>query len=225
VVSTAELDLEDMQPLLALLPGDIGRAVQGMGAEQQWIYLTANYMFAPMFLIVPLMVSSILGADSFVGEKERRTLEGLFYTPASDTELFVAKVLMALLPALGISIGSFIIYGIVVNVAGYPIMGRIFFPSATWWPLVFWMGPAVSVLGIGATVAISSRSKTFMQAQQVSGVLVLPVVFLMIGQVTGLFFLGIELAIGVGAVVWLIGLWLVWVGAKTFSRDRLMTSM
>jgi fatty acid desaturase len=87
------------------------------------------------------------------------------------------------------------------------------------------MGPAVSVLGIGATVAISSRSKTFMQAQQVSGVLVLPVVFLMIGQVTGLFFLGIELAIGVGAVVWLIGLWLVWVGAKTFSRDRLMTSM
>jgi hypothetical protein len=140
-------------------------------------------------------------------------------------ELFVAKVLTALVPAQVISVASFIIYGVSVNWLGYRTVGRIFFPSAIWWPLVLWLGPAVSVLGLGATVLVSSRAKTFVQAQQVSGILVLPIVFLMVAQSSGVLFLSAALTIAFGVVLWPIGIWLIWVGARTFSRDTFVTRM
>lgn len=222
-VSADQLGLDEMQAFYQIIPAALQQTLAGLSLPQQWIMLAANYMFAPFFLIVPLMTASVIGADSFVGEKERKTLEGLLYSPLSDVEFFVAKVLTALVPALVISFSTFVLYGLVVNLGGYSIMQRIFFPTATWWPLVFWLGPATSVAALGVTVLISVRAKSFMQAQQLSGLLVLPVVFLMIGQISGLFFLGSTLIWIVGLVVWLIGLWLVWIGSHTFSRSELIT--
>lgn len=213
----------DLEGLLKVLPDSIQQLLSALTSQKQWVYLSANFMFAPMFLIVPMMVSSILAADSVVGERERKTLEGLLYTPMTDTEIFVSKVLYSFLPACLVSLASFIAYGLVVNIAGYRAMGRIFFPTASWWPLVLWLGPAVSVIGLGATVMISSKAKTFMQAQQTSGLLVLPIVFLMIGQMAGLFFLSVWLTIIIGLFAWLVGIWLVWVGARTMSRSELIT--
>ena len=43
--------------------------------------LVNGYLLAPLFLIVPLMVSAVLAADAFAGEKERRTLEALLHLP------------------------------------------------------------------------------------------------------------------------------------------------
>ena len=222
LVDSSEFDTQEIEPLLRIMPDELNGLLQGRSGSQAWIILSSNFVFAPMFLIVPLMVASIVGADSFVGEKERKTLEGLLYTPISDTELFVAKLLTGLLPALVISVVSFLVYGIVVNASGYAIIGGLFFPTATWWPLVFWLGPAVSVVGLGATVLISSKAKTFMQAQQLSGMLVLPIVFLMVAQISGLFFLSMGLLITIGFFVWLLGIWLIWIGAKTFSRGELI---
>ena len=225
LVDPSEFQMDDITPLLESMPGALRAQIEGASPVESWVVLSANQMFAPMFLIVPLMVSSILAADSFVGEKERKTLEGLLYTPVRDAELYVAKVLVALIPALVISLASFVLYGIVANASGYHVVGRIFFPQPTWWPLVFWLGPGVSAAGLGVTVLISSRAKTFMQAQQVAGVLVLPIVFLMVAQLSGLFFLGVGVILLAGAVVWAIGLWLIWVGAKTFKRGELITGV
>jgi len=224
-VGAEEFSNEDFSELLVILPEHFRADLIGLDGIQQWIFMSANYMFAPLFLVVPMMVSSILGSDSFAGEKERKTLEGLLYTPLTDTELFLAKLLTSLVPALVITFGSFLLYGVVVNLAGYHAMGRIYFPTAIWWPLVFWVGPAASVAGLGATVLISSKAKSFVQTQQLSGTLVLPVVFLMIGQISGLFFLGPMLLIGMGFGVWLVGIWLVWIGAKTFSRGELVVRL
>lgn len=222
LVGSSGFDPEDMDPLLKQLPAQFRGMLQGLSPQQQFTVLGANFLFAPMFLIIPLMVSSVLGADSFAGEKERKTLEGLLYTPVTDTELFVAKLLTALIPALAVDVVSFLLYGLVVNLGGYHAMGRVFFPTATWWPLVFWLGPAMSVAGLGATVLMSSKAKSFMEAQQASAFLVLPVVVLMIGQITGLFFLGVALEMAIGLAVWAVGAWLIWVGSKTFSRGELI---
>ena len=35
--------------------------------------------------------------------------------------------------------------------------------------------------------------------------------------------LGVPLILIIGLVAWLLGLWLVWIGAKTFSRGELIT--
>ena len=222
LVGPTAVETDDIAPLLERMPAHLRSQIAGLSELQQFSVLSSSYLFAPLFLIVPLMVSSVLAADSFVGERERRTLEALLYTPITDVELFVGKLLVGFLPAAGVTVASFFLYGLVVNLSGYHIMGRIFFPPATWWPLVFWVSPGVSVVGLGATVLISSKVKTFMQAQQASGMLVLPIVFVMIGQLAGLFFMDTGLLLIAGAFVWLLGIWLVWIGARTFSRRELI---
>lgn len=51
------------------------------------IELAVNYMFPNLFLLIPIMASSIIAASSFVGEKERKTMESLLYTPMSVKQL------------------------------------------------------------------------------------------------------------------------------------------
>ena len=60
------------------------------------LYVFINYMFLPFFMLVPVMVSSIIAANSVVGEKERHTLETLLYTPVTNRELVVGAFVLVL---------------------------------------------------------------------------------------------------------------------------------
>jgi ABC-type Na+ efflux pump permease subunit len=208
---------------LAHMPLSMKQAVSGLSPMQMMIVFMAGYMFAPMFLMLPIMVASIFGADSFAGEKERKTLEALLYTPASDLELFLGKTLAALVPAVVLSWVSFIIYAIIVNAAGWPTMQRIWFPLLPWWPMMIWVVPAIATLALGLTVLISAKVNTFMEAYQIGGALVLLVIALMAGQATGLLTLGVGTAIAIGTVIWVVNLALVKIVTRAFSRSELMS--
>ena len=212
----------DLDVMLNALPPSLHAEISGMDPNQMMIVLTLGFMFAPLFLIMPLMIASIIGSDSIVGEKERKTLEALLYTPATDRELYLAKVLSAFLPAVLIAWVSFAVYTVVTNVAGMPIMGRVWFPLPHWWALILWVAPAVAALGMSVIVMVSSRVSTFMAAQQISGLLVLPIVLLVIGQLSGVVYFGVELVLLLGAVIWLLDAALLWLGVKQFSRSALM---
>jgi ABC-type Na+ efflux pump permease subunit len=185
----------------------------------------AAFMLAPLFLIMPLMFASVVGADSFVGERERKTLEALLYSPATDMELFLGKVLAAVIPAIGLSWLTYLVYIIVVNVASYGLFNRIWFPLPTWWPLMFWLTPAFALLGISATVLISSRVKTFMEAYQLSGSLVVLVLALVVGQATGVLYLGSGMVMLVGTLVWIIDAILIRMSIRRFKRSMLIAKL
>jgi len=214
--------MEDFQQMLGALPESIRQRLDTMDATQQWVYLATTHLFAPMFLILPIMLSSIIASDSFAGECERRTLEPLLYTPISDGELFVGKVLAAMLPAVGLGLVGFALNVVVVNAAGYRLMGGLFFPNLDWVLMVLLLGPACALVGLGVTVLISSKSETVTGAQQASGALVLPVVLLMVGQLAGMFYFGGGVILVATAVALVLGLGLVWLGAKTFARGELL---
>ena len=72
------------------LPDALLAELAGYNEGQQLVILTLLHFLAPMYLIIPLMVASVIAADSFAGEKERKTLEALIHTPATDWELFLA---------------------------------------------------------------------------------------------------------------------------------------
>ena len=55
------------------LPGDIAKPIRRLPDREQLVVLVNGYLLAPLFLIVPLMVSVVLAADAFAGEKERKT--------------------------------------------------------------------------------------------------------------------------------------------------------
>jgi ABC-type Na+ efflux pump permease subunit len=213
----------DILALIQVMPQAVREQIAGLSLNQAMVVLILGFFLAPMFLILPLMIASIVGADSIVGEKERKTLEALLYTPTSDGELYLAKIISSVVPAIAIAWGSFIIYVIVLNVAGAHLMGRIWFPLPHWWPLILWVAPAVATLGMSVIVLISSRVSTFMAAQQTSGLLVLPIALLVVAQATGVIYLSVGLVFALGVIVWLVDALLIWIGVRQFSRSRLMT--
>jgi ABC-2 type transport system permease protein len=190
---------------------------------QKWVVLVLVYFLAPLYLVVPLMVASVVAADSFAGEKERKTLEALLYTPTTDAELFFGKVLAAWLPAMAVSLGSFVLYATVANWVAWPVLGRLLFPNAIWLILVFWVAPAVAAMGLSVTVLISSRVQSFQEAFQLGGFVVLPIVVLLVGQVSGVMYFSKGMVALLGLGFWLIDIALLAIGARIFRRENLLT--
>lgn len=209
--------------LTSLVPKSMAQQLPGLSDAQRWIVFSTGFISAPMLLLLPLMFSSIAGADSFVGERERKTLEALLYTPATDAELFLGKVIASVVPALLLTWLGFVIYAVVVNVAGWHIMQRVWFPTTNWWPLMLWVAPAIATLGMSASVLISSRVSTFMEAQQLTGSLVIIVLGLIIAQATGVLSLNVPVTLLVGLGFWAVDAVLVWLSVQLFSRGATKT--
>ncbi len=213
----------NMGQLLERMPAGLLHELSGYTHDQQLTVFTLVYMLAPMFLIMPLMVSSVLAADSFAGEKERKTLEALLYTPTTDRELFTAKLLGAWTAAVVVALLSFVVYAVMANAAGWQSIGHIFFPNWMWIALVLWVTPAVAGLGLVVMVFASARAQGFQDAYQTGGLVVLPVLALMVGQISGVMYFSLGVVMIVGLVIWLIDAVLLWFASKSFRRGELMT--
>ncbi|NOZ28560.1 MAG: ABC transporter permease subunit [Chloroflexi bacterium] len=213
--------LAGLDSFIANMPPGLQAELAGLDEAQRWVVLALVYFLAPMYLIIPLMVASVIAADSFAGEKERKTLEALLYTPTTDGELFLGKVLSAWLPAVGVAWGGFVLYGLVANLAAWPVMERIFFPTTMWLVLVIWVAPAVAGLGLGTMVLVSVRVQGFQEAYQLGGAVVLPILLLVIGQAMGVMYLNVGFVLLLGLVLWGVDALLLWFGTRTFRRSKL----
>ena len=219
-VLTADADLE---MFFRAMPESIAQFLHPEQPIQYAITTILGYMLAPLFLMLPLMFSVTIAAESFAGERERKTMEALFYTPATDAELFLGKVMAAAVPSIGITWIGFAIYTLILNLAPYTIFQRFWFPLPTWWPLIFWMSPALVMLGIAFTVLISEKIPTFLGAYQTSSMAVLLVVVLLIGQLTGVLYLSVSIGMLLGALLWVIAGILSYFAIKTFNRAKMLT--
>ena len=191
-------------------------------SEETWIRLVHSQLLAPLMLLVPFMVANVIAADGFAGERERKTLEALLYTPATDAELFVAKLLAAWVPAVIIAFVGAFIYAVIVNWTAWPVMGRVFFPDATWLVLVLWMAPAFAALGLAGMLLVSLRVRGMQEATQLGGLFVLPVIALVVAQVRGAVLLGPAVAMLTGLVVWALAVMLLALGVRRFRRTSLV---
>lgn len=220
---------DNLDPILQLLdhlPSSALRTkLEAMPSlDHQAAYLMANYFFAPFFLLIGLLTSSVISADSFAGEKERGTLESLLFSPADLLSLFVGKVLAAFLPAVGLSVGTFLLYGVSVNAIGWKLFGGLFFPHLNWLPLMLLVIPMISLLAVLVNVFISAKVSTFQAAYQMGGLLVLPVIALLLGQVSGLLLLDTALLAALGGALLLLNgllLSLIW---RRLNRSLLFES-
>ncbi|HLO17344.1 MAG TPA: ABC transporter permease subunit [Anaerolineales bacterium] len=215
--------MSNVDEILRRMPSGLLTELSGYTQKQQLIVFSLVYMLAPMFLILPLMVSSVIAADSFAGEKERKTLEALLYTPTTDRELFTAKLLGAWIAAVVVTLLSFILYAVMVNSAAWHSIGHIFFPNWMWIALVIWVSPAVAALGLVVMVFVSARAQGFQDAYQIGGLVVLPVILLMVGQISGVMYFSLGVVLLVGLVIWLLDIALLWFASKGFRRGELMT--
>jgi ABC-type Na+ efflux pump permease subunit len=215
----------DVEGILKSVPRGVAGPILDLPPSQRLVVLVNGYLLAPLFLIVPLMVASVLAADAFAGEKERKTLETLLHLPIPERDLFYAKVLGAFIPAVIVSWIGFVLFAIVVNTTAWPVMHRIFIPTKLWLVMIFWVAPAVAALGLGVMVRVSARAKSAQEANQLGGAVILPLIFLAVGQSAGLLLVTLPIALGAGAIVWSVALLLATGGARRFTRDRMAAAV
>ena len=219
---TVPLDAIGSSPLDRLADPQLQqRQTSDVPVEGRWAVFVLEVFLAPLYLLVPLVVATVIAADSFAGERERGTLEALLHTPTRDRELMLAKFLAAWLPAIAVAWGGFLVYGVLANVLAWPSVGRVFFPSATWLLLGFWVAPGVSALGLGVMVVVSGRVQTLQAAHQIGSLVVLPVVLLMVAQLGGVLLFEPRLVILMGLLVWLLAAGVLRIGSGSLRRQRL----
>ncbi|MBP1081788.1 ABC transporter permease subunit [Bacillus capparidis] len=181
--------LGQMLKLIGQIPGEAGETVRSLdNQESQVIYLFVNYMLPSLFLLVPVITSMLIAANSFVGEKEKRTLESLLFSPIAIKDLFIGKMLAAFLPAITLSLGGFLLSAIGINLLTYRQFNGTLFLTVNWLMFVLLIVPSITILTILFNILISARVKGFQEAQQLGGIIVLPVIGLMLSHVSGLFF-------------------------------------
>jgi ABC-type Na+ efflux pump permease subunit len=225
IVNMGGTSYEEITTLIEQMPAGLRTELAPYTLEQQTIVFFLVYMLAPMFLIIPLMVSSVIAADSFAGERERRTLESLLYSPTSDRELFIAKLLSSWMAAIVVALTGFLLYAVMANIAAWPTMKMIFFPNWMWFILVLWVSPAAAGLGLGTMVLVSGRAQGFQDAYQIGGAIVIPVLLLMFGQLSGAMYFSIRVVFSIGLIFWVIDIALIWFGSRVFRRGRLIARL
>lgn len=194
--------------------------------QKQLIYdllaLMFNNVIPIFFLIIPIMTASVMAASSFVGEKEKRTLETLFYSPLSIREIFQAKVYASFFIAILVTYISFIITVIVVEVEIYLFKGILLPLSINWLWVMLLIVPAITIISIVLIVRGSAKSTTIEESQQKAAFLIMPLVLLLVGQFTGILVFGGWIVVSIGLILFAIALLLLRFSMNGFTYERLL---
>ena len=208
----------DFQKLLDILPAPNREYSQ----QQQIFSLILNQLMPSFFLIIPIMASSVMAASSFVGEKEKHTLETLLYSPLSLGRLFQSKILAGFSVGMMISYSSFAAMLLVMELESFFLTGNLLLPAASWLAIMLLIAPAISLIAIAVTVRSSAKAQTIEEAQQRAVFLIFPILALLIGQFTGIILISAGLLWGVGIVLAALAILLVKRAAGNFTYEKLL---
>ncbi|MCI8454740.1 MAG: ABC transporter permease [Lachnospiraceae bacterium] len=218
ILHFAPEEMGDLEKLLEMLP----LAEQDKDVQINMIRLILNYILPVFFLMIPIMSSSVMAAASFAGEKEKRTLETLLYSPLSVKQIFTAKVAASFFLSMSVSSVSFFAMLAVLETGARLTAGSFIMPDRKWLLVLLLISPSISLIAITLTVRISAKAKSVEAAQQGAVFLLLPVILLLVGQFTGVLLVGTWLLCAVGALCAGMALWLLKRSMKGFRYETLL---
>ncbi|MDP9389493.1 MAG: ABC transporter permease subunit [Actinomycetota bacterium] len=224
VITAAEQSpsIQRVADAINVLPPQAQDAVRGDTPGARTSYALAVYLFAPLAVIVPMTISTAVGANTLVGERERGTGEFLAHSPATEREIYLGKLLASLLPGYATTLIGFGVYSLIVNLIVGPRVGGWFFPTPAWWVLMVWVVPPFLALTLSVVLRLSARVKSSAAAQQASGLVTLPLILLSYAQSSGVVFGAGASGLVLGLLAWVaagVGLWR---GAHAVRRPRLL---
>jgi uncharacterized membrane protein SpoIIM required for sporulation/ABC-type transport system involved in multi-copper enzyme maturation permease subunit len=210
-------------PFLAqFVAGRFAAFVEGYGAA---IIGTRTVPFLLMIVgFFPISISLVIALETFVGEKERRSLEPLLSTPLTNTELYIGKTLSAMIPPLVSSYGGMAVYLLFLT-----------FGEFTWRPPVMLVAQIILLTTVQAlvmvtgAVVVSSQTTSTRAANLLASFIIIPMTLLIQGE-SAIMFLApdAESANGIGALWAIIGgmvvvvILLLRVGNSLFNREELL---
>ncbi|HEY67990.1 MAG TPA: ABC transporter permease subunit [Thermoflexia bacterium] len=164
----------------------------------------------------PISFSLVIALETFVGEKERRSLEPLLATPLTDTQLYLGKTLAAMTPPLLAAYLGITVY----------LVGLYFFKGWTPPPillaLILLLTTTEALVMVSGAVVVSSQTTSVRAANLLASFIIIPMALLIQGEAIIMFWANYS-------VLWWIVLFLVFVdvvlvrmGIHTFNREELL---
>jgi ABC-2 type transport system permease protein len=180
-------------------------------------------MVLMIFIIVPATLPTIIATYSIVGEKNNRSLEPLLATPTTDGELLAGKIFSAFIPSmastyLAFSLGVLLLDIVLIPKVGYPLL-----PNLTWILSMLLLAPTACLMSVLACVLVSSKVSDVRAAQQLGGFIVMPVVVLMLGVLSGFIFLSPIMIFVFSGLYGGIDLGLFYFARAIFNRETILT--
>ncbi len=207
---------------LEILPDSAQEEIRGDTEAGRAAYALAVYLFAPVAVVVPITISTAVGAATIVGERERGTGEFLAHSPAGIREIFLGKLIASLIPGYATTLVGFGVYSLIVNTIVGPDVGGWFFPTRQWWILMLWVVPPFLALTLSLVLRLSAKVQSTAAAQQASALVSLPLIMVAYSQASGSLYGGDALAWYVGAVAWVLAALALWRGVRAVTRGRLL---
>ncbi|MCP4417320.1 MAG: ABC transporter permease subunit [Chloroflexi bacterium] len=188
--------------------------VADFGAE-----VIGNQLVPFLLLVVgffPMSFSLIIALETFVGEKERKSMEPLLSTPLSNGQLYAGKMLAALVPPLAASYLGMAVY----------MIGLYF--SIDWRPELQLLLQTVflttiqGIIMVAGAVVVSSQATSVRAANLLASFIIVPMAILIQAEAAALFWGNhsglwwLILALTITAVV------LMRMGLSLFNREELL---
>jgi ABC-2 type transport system permease protein len=158
-------------------------AVAGLDPKEAIQGFIATY-FLILFMLIPTVVPLTMAIYSVIGEKSARTLEPLLATPVGVGDLLFAKSLASTIPSVLVTWTAYAIYLTSVVAIGSSAAAHAV-TAPRWILAIIVMVPLLTLLSVNLGILISTRVNDVRVAQQIGGLVVVPVVGLGIAQVTG----------------------------------------
>lgn len=179
--------------------------------------------FIPFFLLAPAIIPVYIATHSIIGEKRDRSLEPLLATPISVPELLLGKMAAAALPGILAGWISFALYALgarplAISDAVYSVLlgpARLLGIGL--------VGPLLAVLTALSGLMVSSRASDPRSAQAIGGLVVLPVIGLVPGQLAGFVTLNLATVLLTVLALLLLNGVLLYFAAALFQRETILT--
>lgn len=174
----------------------------------------------PFLLMVvgffPISFSLVIALETFVGEKERKSLEPLLASPLSDGQLYLGKTLAAMIAPLAASY---------IGIAVY-LAALYFFQS--WRPplhllaQILALTTAEALVMVSGAVIISSQTTSVRAANLLASFIVIPMALLVQGESVIMFWGQYTTLWWILAFLLVVNILLVRMGVRLFSREELL---
>lgn len=211
-------DDPDIIRILEILP-------QGLSLDSAELTIAGfilNYILPVFFLMIPIMTASVMAASSFVGEKEKHTLETLLYCPLSVRQIFQAKVFASFLFSMMVSLISFAVMLAVLELEVFFLMGAPLLPGVSWIVIILLFSPAISLIAVTLIVKGSAKAMSVEESQQGAVFLVIPVILLVAGQFSGVLLLNVWIFLGLSVLCMLLAWILLKRSVRRYTYEMLL---
>ena len=210
------------------LPDELAAVV--LAQRPEWSSFTPSELagafavqqFLVFFLLMPAYIPLAIATFSIIGEKQARSLEPVLAAPIRTVELLAGKVIAALVPGVLAGWLTYLVFvGLASFVYGPALIGVV--TDASWLMGVFVLGPAVGLSSVVAGVIVSSRVTDPRVAQQIGGIIIVPIIAVILLQATGTVLVGAAGYFLLAVIVTIVSLIGLRIGVVLFDREAILT--